>query len=112
MGACPLAESRIKVKSGCHSVLCGGGSRRRDFRNRVAGQELSEEGEHLHEAAARGSKVTEVHTWKRPRAPGPQEESDVSKALVSTRWVIARRMVDGKKCVEALPQNATRFKKR
>ena len=105
-------ESKSKLDATQSSVAEGVDTAISDWvtveRNRVLVQELSGEEEKLRGDLARGAEVKEVHTWKRFRAPGPLEESDVSRALVSTRWVIARRMVDGKKCVEALLQNATK----
>lgn len=32
---------------------------------------------------------------------GPFQDCDVSKALVSTRWVLTWKMVDGERCVKA-----------
>ena len=61
-----------------------------DERNRVLGQQLSEEGEELHAGLARDAKVKELDAWKRFGAYEPFDETHITKAIVNTRWVLVR----------------------
>ena len=68
-----------------------------------SGQEPSGEEEKLRAALARDAKVGELDAWRQFRVFEHFKGSDVSNAVVSTRWVLARQMVDSKKCVKARP---------
>ena len=71
--------------------------------NRVLGQELSGGGEQVHDDLALEAKVKELDAWRQRKASEPFNGRDISKAVVSTRWVLTWKMADGRKCVEARP---------
>ena len=69
--------------------------------NRDLGQELWEDEEKLREDLARDAKVSESDAWKRSKACDPFKEGDISNGVVSTGWVLAGKMVDGRLRVDA-----------
>ena len=48
----------------------------------------------------RGAKVIQLDASKRFRVSGTSKVGDISKAVVNTRWVLAWKLVDGRKCVK------------
>ena len=67
-----------------------------DERNRVLGQQLSEEGEELHAGLARDAKVKELDAWKSCEVCEPFTETNITYAVVDTRWVRTWAMMEGK----------------
>ena len=55
----------------------------------------------MHVDSARDAKKQENNAWEQFKVLKPLKERSISKALVSTMWVITWKMADGKKSVRA-----------
>ena len=72
-----------------------------DERNRVLGAELSPEEEEQHAALLQAAKMEELVARQKFDIPEPRIGGNVSKQIAQARWVLTRKMVDGRKSVKA-----------
>ena len=74
-----------------------------DERNRVLGQERSEEERAVHAELAREAKGGEAEKWKSYEILKLLMAGDVGKSAVGARWVLTWIMVEGVTTVKARP---------
>ena len=61
----------------------------------------SAEGEELLAELERAAKIEEIDAWETLDAFDPRRDGEVSEKVAQTRWVITRKVVDGRRSVRA-----------
>ena len=69
--------------------------------NRILGQELPREAEEMRADLANEGKRRELAARDKFDVSSPLRACKVQTQIVQTRWVLTRKMVEGKKCVKA-----------
>ena len=70
-------------------------------RRRIFGHGSTEEEEKSHKGSVIHAKGCELSAWKQFQISPPIKKGAQSKAIADTRWVLTRKVVDGKKTAKA-----------